>query len=139
MKLKPVVNGGKRWKALRQKLNSIEFRDFVFDEVLERHLHVTNIGPATHYAQKCDIAVGDEPMLEVSLSRVSVATNRSTDDFYAARDALEWIYASEFKAHLKPGERGQLMATVILDRAPLDRNSSLIEGPGGGAICIVGE
>lgn len=136
MKLKAEIHK-ERPAEMQAALESREFRTRILVEVLEPHLHVEKgFGPAEFYIQECDFSVGSDPMCEVRLSGVSATKRRSTQDFENARDALERIYAETIKPFLKPGDRLQLMATIMLDRVPFDATSTLVEGP---AIWVVGE
>jgi len=119
-----------------EAVESSTFREIVYSGVLQRFLHVPDgWGPAEFYIQECDRAVGAGPMCEVRLSGVSVNRARSTEDFFNARGALEKLYTDTLRPFLRPGERLQLMATLMLDRVPLDHNSTMVEAP---AIWIVG-
>ncbi len=136
MKLKADLHA-ERPDAMQAAVESAAFRERVYKEVLSTHLRVPNgWGPAEFYIQQCDLAVGAGPMCEVRLSGVSVNSRRSTDDFRDARKALERIYTQTIKPFLQPGERLQMMVTIMLDRVPLDHNSTLIEAD---PIWITGE
>lgn len=135
MKLKAELHKERR-SDMQEAIESRAFRTWILTEVLERHLHVKNFGPAEFYIQESDFSVGSDPMCEVRLSGVSVSKRRSTQDFMDARDALERIYAETLRPFLRPGERLQLMVTVMLDRVPLDATSTLVEGD---AVWIQGE
>lgn len=114
--------------AMRAAVESPAFRERIYREVLATHLRVpSGWGPAEFYIQQCDFAVGAGPMCEVRLSGVSVNRRRSTQDFFDARLALQVIYAFTITPFLKPGERLQLMTTLMLDRVPLGHDSNMIE------------
>lgn len=127
MKLKAVLSEGCS-QEMRAALENNDFRLRVLAAVIEKHLHAKDFGPAEFYIQKCDTAVGAELMCEVRLSGVSVNRTRSTQDFENARWALEQLYKEFIVAFLKPGKQLQLMVSLMLDRVPLDSNSTLVEG-----------
>jgi hypothetical protein len=114
-----------------------EFRDLIYREVLAKSLRIPQgWGPAEFYIQQCDLAVGAGPMCEVRLSGVSVNRLRSTQDFFDARGKLEEIYRDTVKPFLKPGERMQMMVTIMLDAQPYGHTSTMVEAP---PIWITGE
>src|SRR3989344_3433236 len=114
--------------GMQAAVESAAFRERVYKEVLSTHLRVpAGWGPAEFYIQQCDLAVGAGPMCEVRLSGVSVTSRRALDDFKDARKALQDIYQQTVKPFLRPGERMQMMVTIMLDRVPLDHNSTLVE------------
>ena len=139
MKLKAVLNVS----ADAGMVNAVHFSAFrkrIVGEVLVPHLHMKeDIGPAEFYIQESDRVVGDERQLcEVRLTGVSANKNRATNDFYRARHALERIYAQTLHPLLRPGEKLQLMVSLMVDQPPLGENSTLIERKGGNpAIWIV--
>ena len=126
MKLKSVVHESCP-EDLLNALQSAELRKQVLERVLQKHLRVGEFGPAEFYIQHCDIAVGDEPLCEVRLTGVSVNKRRATDDFYAALCELEVVYKETIEKFLPRGQKCQLFVSMMLDRAPLGEQSSLLE------------
>jgi hypothetical protein len=128
MKLKAVLHKGCQ-PALVKHLQSQKFRSIILDEVLKRHLHVFNFGPAEFYIQECDFACGSAPMCEVRLTGVSVTGNRATNDFVRALAALEHCYVTALEPYHTSAShrRCQLLVSMMLDRPPFGMTSPLLE------------
>ena len=126
--------------AIVEALESDEFDKRVVTEVLIRHLHMSpDVGPAEFYIQLCDFAGRRRGLFcEARLTGVSVNNRRAVDDFFNARKALERVYAETIHPLMKPGERRQLMISLMLDQPPGRETTSLIERSGKPAIWIEG-
>lgn len=113
-------------------------RPIIMERVVGPILHRPGFGSAEFYVQRCDYVESSthEPMCEVRLSGVSLTDDRSTKDFYDARDEIEKIYAEILAAHLGPEISVQLMVCLMLD-SPLN-GSTIVEGKTP-AITVVGK
>ncbi len=112
--------------AAIQALDSL--RPLIVDRVIGPHLHRPGISSAGFYVQKSDLAddATHEPFCEVRLSGVSLADDRSYDDFIKARGQLEIIYKEVLSQHIK--EDVSLFVILMLDGSPKSGKSPLIEG-----------
>lgn len=125
MKLKAVVPDNCP-KILVEAFNAM--RPQLMERVIGPHLHRPHFGPAEAYVQKCDEADGGTHGLfcEARLTGVSLADDRSIQDFRNARQALEDIYRELIEQYLYEGHEMQLFVSLMVDGKIGD--SSLLEG-----------
>lgn len=116
MKLKAVVSDNCP-AILVEAFDKI--RPIVMQRVVTLHLKRPNFGPAEFYVQKCDLADGEthEQFCEVRLTGVSLARDRSIQDFSNACEALKLIYEELIQEYLPLGQKMQLYVQVYLDEA----------------------
>ncbi len=123
-------------------LSQTNLADRIYEEVLRQHLHVKEMGPAEFYVDPPNLSIersNGELGCEVRLTGVSYTRERSEQDFYNARAALQDIYAAVISVHLPLGMKMQLFVVIMIDQPIRDPDSSRTTLVEENAIWVEGE
>ncbi len=115
MKLKALVNDDAPGRLV-QALNKI--RPNFMERVVGHHLHRPDFLPVDAHVQNCDFVDSEThqpPMCDVTLTKVSVAMDRSEQDFLNAHKALVELFKEVIEENLPVGQKLFLRVTITLD------------------------
>lgn len=104
-------------------------RSIILQRVVGPHLHRPKMTSAGFYVQKSDHADAGthDPFCEVRLTGVSLADDRSVQDFLDARNELEEIYRETIERFIG-SQDVNLFVVLMLDGSPKVGMSSVLEG-----------